>query len=106
MDRVAWIVAGIVGKVSPSAFLEFLGMLGDDSEGAAWKANHGLVKTAFDVSDSDPQLAHDEAVAKFQGMVAKAGLGAETIKVLACVVSPPAPHVGWEWPAELRNPTT
>src|SRR5687767_7470168 len=103
MDRVAWIVAGIVRQIPADSVTGFLGLLGDNSAGATWKATHGLIKTAFHLDEDDPDVAKSRAVARFEEIALEAGLGSDSLEVMACVVSPPSTHVGWEWPAELNS---
>ena len=101
MDRVAWIIAGIVKDVAIDDLFAFLGLLADDSGGVKVALDHGLIKTNFSLREDDPGKAERRATAKLAGMRAEAGLPSDALS-LRCVVSPPAAHVGWDWPAE-RN---
>ena len=83
-------------------FFAFLGLLGDDSGGVKWAGNHGLIKTNFSLQENDPAEAERKAIEKFVSMMDEAGLPNDTFAV-RCVVSPPAPGVGWRWPAELSS---
>lgn len=98
---MAWIVAGIVGQASADQVWRLLGLLGDESAGATWKADHGLIKTAFRLDEADSGAAKRRAVDRFERIALDAGLGRDAVQVLTCAVSPPSSHVGWEWPAEL-----
>jgi hypothetical protein len=105
VERVAWIIAGIVKDISRNDLLEFLGLLADDSGGVKWAWETGLLKTNFQFHGEDAHEAERKALAKFANIMEEAGLPSDALHV-RCLVSPPNPHVGWEWPAELRNPTT
>jgi hypothetical protein len=101
MERAAWVVAGIDRQMPAKGVWKLMGLLADNSAGAVWKADHGLIKTAFRLDDVDPDVAERRAVEKFEGIARGAGLESDSLEVLTCVISPPSPHVGWEWPAEL-----
>jgi hypothetical protein len=99
-DRVAWIVARIEREIPMDDFFAFLGLLGDDSGGVRWAGDHGLIKTNFSLRAKDPAEAEQRAIEKFEGMMDEAGLPSDAFAV-QCVVSPPAPGVGWHWSADL-----
>jgi hypothetical protein len=65
------------------------------------ETNHGLIKTAFHLDEDVPDVVKSRAVATFEEIALEAGLRDDSLEVMACVVSPPSPHVGWGWPAEL-----
>jgi len=99
---VAWIIAGIAKDVPTDDLFAFLGLLADDSGGVKLSLEHGLIRTNFSFQEDDPGEVERKAMAKLAGMMAEAGLPIDALS-LRCVVSPPAPHVGWDWPAELRR---
>lgn len=80
----------------------FLGILADDSGGVRVALDHGLIKTNFSFQGDDPGEVGQRAIGKLAGMMTEAGLASDALS-FRCVVSPPAPHVGWDWPAELRR---